>query len=120
MTADGVWASADLFAGIPVTDFAAALPWYERLLGGAPSMVPHDTEAVWQLAEHRLIYIVQRPDRAGHAVHTVMVADLDALVASIAQRGLEPAKREMYANGVRKFTYIDADGNEIAFGAVPR
>lgn len=120
MTADGVWTAADLFVGIPVAAFATALPWYERLLGSAPSMFPHDTEAVWQLGEHRFIYIVQRPDRAGHAVHTVMVADLDALVASIAERGLEPTKRETYSNGVRKFTYIDADGNEIAFGAVPR
>ena len=29
-----------LFAGIPVSDFAAALAWYERLLGGPPSFVP--------------------------------------------------------------------------------
>jgi hypothetical protein len=27
----------DLFAGIPVTDYAAALPWYERLFGLTPS-----------------------------------------------------------------------------------
>ena len=27
----------DLFAGIPVTDYAAALPWYERLAAGHPS-----------------------------------------------------------------------------------
>lgn len=83
-------------------------------------MFPHDPEAVWQLGEHRFMYIVQLQDRAGHAVHTVIVDDLDALLASISQRGLEPEKRETYSNGVRKVTYIDADGNEIAFGAVPR
>jgi hypothetical protein len=27
----------DLFAGIPVSDDAAAVAWYERLLGAAPS-----------------------------------------------------------------------------------
>lgn len=108
-----------LFAGIRVSDFAAALPWYERLFGGPPSMFPHDTEAVWELAEGRLVYIVQRPEYAGHAVHTIIVDDLDAQVTEIAQRGLEPATRETYGNGVRKITYADPDGNEIGFGGVP-
>lgn len=108
-----------LFAGIPVNDFAAALAWYEKLLGGPPSSFPHDTEAVWELAEYRLVYIVQRPEHAGHAVHTIIVDDLDTLVAGIAQRGLEPATRETYPNGVRKITYADPDGNEIGYGGVP-
>jgi hypothetical protein len=108
-----------LFAGIPVSDFGAALPWYEKLLGSAPSFFPHDTEAVWQLAEHRSVYIVQRPEHAGHSMHTVLVDDLDTLVAGIARRGLAPAQRETYANGVRKITYVDPDGNEIGYGAVP-
>ena len=109
-----------LFAGIPVSDYAAALAWYERLLGSPPSSFPHDTEAVWELGEHRLLYVVQRPEHAGHALHTIIVDDLDGRVAEIAQRGLEPAQRERYANGVRKITYVDPDGNEIGFGGVPR
>ena len=109
----------DLFAGIPVADFAAALKWYERLLGYPPTFFPHDTEAVWELAEHRYMYIVQQPEHAGHARHTLFVADLDALVAQVADRGLDPAQRETYANGVRKTTYRDPDGNEIGFGGAP-
>jgi hypothetical protein len=111
--------SLDLFAGIPVANYTAALKWYERLLGSSPTFFPHDTEAVWELAEHRYVYIVQQPERAGHAMHTLFVADLDALVGQIANRGLEPAKRETYSNGVRKTTYRDADGNEIGFGGAP-
>jgi hypothetical protein len=42
--------SLDLFAGIPVTDYAAALKWYERLLGSPPTFFPHDKEAMWELA----------------------------------------------------------------------
>jgi predicted enzyme related to lactoylglutathione lyase len=109
-----------LFAGIPVDDYAAALTWYEKLLGGPPTFFPHDTEAVWELAEQRSVYVVQRPEHAGHAMHTIIVDDLDRQVAEIAQRGLEPAQRETYANGVRKITYVDPDGNEIGFGGVPR
>jgi hypothetical protein len=61
----------DLFAGIPVADYAAALKWYERLRGSPPTFFPHDTEAVWELAEHRYGYIVERPENAAHAMHTL-------------------------------------------------
>jgi catechol 2,3-dioxygenase-like lactoylglutathione lyase family enzyme len=108
-----------LFAGISVRDYAAALAWYERLLGSPPSFFPHETEAVWELAEHRYVFIVQRPDHAGHAAHTIIVDDLGTVMAGIAQRGLEPAEQETYPDGVRKTTYVDPDGNEIGFGGVP-
>ena len=111
--------SVDLFAGIPVTNYTAALAWYVQLLGDQPSFLPHETEAVWELAEHRYIYIVQQPEHAGHARHTLFLDNLDALVAQIAKRGLEPTLRETYDNGVRKITYRDADGNEIGFGGAP-
>ena len=109
----------DLFAGIPVADYAAALQWYERLLGSPPAFFPHDTEAVWELAEHRYVYVVRQPEHAGHTMHTLFVDDLDALVAQIADRGLDPSKRETYSNGVRKITYRDLDGNEIGLGGAP-
>jgi catechol 2,3-dioxygenase-like lactoylglutathione lyase family enzyme len=109
----------DLFAGIPVADYAAALSWYERLLGSEPTFYPNDTEAVWELAEHRYVFIVLRPEHAGYAMHTIFVDDLDALVAQIADRGLDPVERETYSNGVRKITYRDPDGNEIGFGGAP-
>lgn len=108
-----------LFAGIPVTDYAAALSWYEKLFGAPPSVIPNEIEAVWELAEHRYVYIELRAESAGHARQTLFVDDLDARVAGMAQRGLEPTKRETYANGVRKVTYRDPDGNEIGFGGAP-
>ncbi len=109
----------DLFAGLPVADYARALWWYERLLGEEPTFFPHDTEAVWELAERRYVYIVRQPEHAGHAMHTLFVEDLDALVTRIGGRGLDPVKRETYANGVRKITYRDPDGNEVGFGGAP-
>lgn len=109
----------DLFAGIPVNDYAAALVWYQQLFGFPPTFFASDTEAVWELAEHRWVFIVQRAEHAGHAMHTILVDDLDARVAQIADRGLEPTKRETYENGMRKTTYCDADGNEFGFGGAP-
>ena len=108
-----------LYAGICVRDYAAARQWYERLLGGGPTFLAHETEAVWELAEGRSIFVEEDVERAGHALHTILVDDLDSLVSEIASRGISPAKREVYSNGVRKAVYRDADGNEIGFGAVP-
>jgi catechol 2,3-dioxygenase-like lactoylglutathione lyase family enzyme len=109
----------ELFAGLPVRDYERAVAWYERLLGSAPSFLPNDVEAVWEIAEHRYVFVEVRPDHAGHAMHTVIVDDLEARVGAIAGRGLEPAERETYSNGVQKVIYRDPDGNEIGFGGLP-
>jgi predicted enzyme related to lactoylglutathione lyase len=109
----------DLFAGIPVRDYRAAAAWYERLLGAPPSFLPNDSEAVWELAEHRYVFIKVSPEHAGHAMHTLFVGDLDARISQIAERGLQAAERETYGNGVRKATFRDPDGNEIGFGGAP-
>jgi predicted enzyme related to lactoylglutathione lyase len=111
--------AVDLFAGIPVSDYPAALAWYEKLFGSPPTFVASDTEAVWELAEHRSVAVEHRPEHAGHAMHTIFVDDFDARIARIADRGLEPTTRETYPNGVRKTTYHDPDGNEIGLGGAP-
>jgi hypothetical protein len=107
--------SLHLFAGVRVRDFQAARPWYERLLG-EPTFLPHATEAVWTLADDRSLYVVEHAAGAGNSVVTIVLDDLDAHVAAIAARGLEPDERETYANGMRKMIYRDRDGNELAFG----
>jgi catechol 2,3-dioxygenase-like lactoylglutathione lyase family enzyme len=108
-----------LFAGIRVRDLRAARALYERLLG-EPSFFPNATEIVWTLADDRSLYIAEDPSRAGGALIMVFVDDLDAVTAEMGSRGLEPAERETYSNGVRKATYRDDDGYEIGFGGPPR
>ena len=110
--------SLHLFAGMRVRDFVAARAWYERLLG-EPTFLPHATEAVWTLADDRSVYVVESADDAGHGVVLAFVDDLDAQVAEIAARGLEPDERVTYSNGVRKALYRDPDGNEVGFGGAP-
>lgn len=109
----------DLFAGLPVSDYERAVAWYGRLLGSPPSFLPNESEAVWEVAEHRYLYIDVRPGHAGHAMHTLFVEDLDAWVDGIAGRGVEPAERETYENGVQKVIYRDPDGNEIGLAGGP-
>jgi hypothetical protein len=69
--------AVDLFAGIPVSDWAGALDWYERLMGAPPSFLPNDVEAVWDVADHRFLYIELKPEHAGHAMLTLFVDDLE-------------------------------------------
>ena len=109
----------DMFGGIHVRDFDAAKAWYTELFGSPPSFLAHDTEAVWELADHRYLFIEENAEHAGHAEHVIFVDDLDARVAEIGKRGIEPFKEETYGNGVRKTLYRDADGNEIGFGGAP-
>lgn len=111
--------TVDLFAGLPVSDYQRALAWYELLLGAGPAFLPNPTEAVWELAEHRYLYIDVLPQHAGHAAHTVFVDDLDERMRRISARGIEPAAQETYDNGVRKVIYRDPDGNEVSFGGGP-
>ena len=108
-----------LFAGISVSDFAAAQAWYEQLFGSPPAFLPNDIEAVWEVASHRYVYIEHRPEHAGHSMVTVLVPDLAHRLQGIATRGLDPAQRETYDNGVEKITFRDPDGNEIGFGEAP-
>ena len=109
----------ELFAGNRVSDYGRAKAWWVQLLGAEPSFLPHEREAVWQLAEHASVFIVEVEDGAGGAIHTVVVDDLDERVAAIAARGIEPDETETYSNGVRKVVYRDPDGNEIGFGGMP-
>ena len=94
--------AVDLFAGLPVADYERALAWYQQLLGSEPSFLPNDTEAVWEIAENRYVFIEVRPEHAGHAMHTIFAGDFDDRVQAITDRGIEPADRETYSNGVRK------------------
>lgn len=104
---------------LPVSDYERALSFYQRLLGSEPAFIPNATEAVWELAEHRYLYIEHLPERAGHALPTVFVDDLDERVSGISDRGIQPASQETYESGVRKVIYRDSDGNEVSFGGGP-
>ena len=86
---------------------------------GEPTFLAHATEAVWTLAEDRSVFVVEHADGAGNSVVTIFVDDLDAHVAAVAVRGLEPDERLTYSNGVRKALYRDPDGKELGFGGAP-
>ena len=105
----------DLFAGVRVGQIADARAWYERLLGGEPAFSPNDLEAVWAVGEHRWLYLLEDSAKAGGALVTIMVADLDGTAQAISSRGIEPTELEDYG-GARKYVFHDPDGNVLGIG----
>src|ERR1700747_3521408 len=77
-----------LFAVVTVADLGGAVAWYTRLFGRPADIVPHDNEVMWRLADAAWLYVVRDEKRAGHALVTLCVADLDLAVARIAARGI--------------------------------
>ena len=108
--------SVSLFACLPVSDLERAKAWYEQLLGSPPAFLPNDTEAVWEVAEGRYIYIELLPNDAGHGKVTLFFDDLGTRIDAVSGRGIESAHQETYENGVTKITYRDPDENEIGYG----
>ena len=90
-----------LFAGIPVSDYEAAVAWYERLLGRPPDRFPHEREAVWQLGDVSSMYVVLDAARAGNALVTLAVDDVGSLPTEPGPGGMPIAVLE------------DPDGNRI-------
>ena len=70
---------------------------------------------MWELASGAWVYVVADPGRAGNALLTVMVDDLDAHVAALRERGAEPGAIETAPGKFRRSELTDPDGNQIAF-----
>ncbi len=107
-----------VFSGLAVSDYEAARGWYEHLLGRPPDMLPKEDEAVWQLSHSALIYVVADQPRAGSGLLTVAVNRLEEHLADLAKRGIQ-TQTETLANGVRKVSVSDPDGNTISFFETP-
>jgi predicted enzyme related to lactoylglutathione lyase len=105
-----------LFAGIPVSDIASGREWHETFLGRSPDMVPNEREVCWQVADGGWIYVVEDADRTGKGLLTLLVDDLDAELAKLAERGVEPGSLDVIPNAARKAEFVDPDGNRITLG----
>lgn len=107
------------FAGIPVADRDAAVGWYERFAGRAPDLVPNEDEAAWQMSETGWICLIADAGRAGSAVHTLLVDDLDVFLAGLTERGIAGGPVETIGDAARRTIITDPDGNRLKVGQPP-
>lgn len=101
-------------AVIPVADLDAALPWYQRLLGRPADSQPMEGLAEWQITKTGSIQLVSDADRAGAALLTLFVDDLEGDVAMVAKRDL-PVSSITTGDMARFATIADPEGNTITF-----
>lgn len=103
-----------LFASIPVADRDHAVVWYERFIGRAPDLVPNEREAAWQLTPAGWMYVIADRARAGSALHTLLVDDLNGCLAALAHRGVASGPIETIGESVRQAVVTDPDGNRLS------
>jgi len=112
-------ATDHLFAGIPVTDRDAAAGWYEPFVARPADLIPNEDEAAWQLTPSSWIYVFADQRRAGSAIHTLLVDDLDAFLAELAARGIATDAVETLRTSVRVSAVTDPNGNRLKVGQPP-
>jgi predicted enzyme related to lactoylglutathione lyase len=105
-----------VFAGIPVADRDAAVTWYTRLFGSAPELLPNDSEAAWRITDRGWVYVIADPPRAGSALHTLLVDDLDTFLSGLSGRGVEAEPIQTLAGSMRRTSVTDPDGNILNIG----
>jgi predicted enzyme related to lactoylglutathione lyase len=108
-----------LFASIPVADRDVAVAWYERLAGRSPDLIPNEREAARQVRGAAWIYLLADAGRAGSALHTLLVDDLDAFLAELAERGIESGPVETMGEAARFALVTDPDGNRLKVAQPP-
>lgn len=106
-----------LFAGVAVADYGAAIAWYAQFFGRPADIPVAEQEAMWQVAAAGWVYVVGDPGRAGNALLTLAVDNLDARVAALAERGLTVAEFQTVPGG-RKAAFYDPEGNQIALAEI--
>lgn len=71
-----------------VADHAAAIDWYERLVGRPPDAVPVPSCREWQVAPGVLLQVIADDERAGGTTFAFSVDDLPAELARLHAAGL--------------------------------
>jgi predicted enzyme related to lactoylglutathione lyase len=103
-----------LFSGVPVSDIQSARLWYECFFGRPPDVVAHEAEVMWRVSQGGWLYILRDAARAGKAIVTMAVSDIEAAVSSLQGRGMTIGPIKPEGDAGRKAVALDPDGNSIA------
>lgn len=104
--------ATSVMAVVTVANFGAAVEWYERFFGRDADRRPMDGLAEWRLTDTGVVQLVHDPDRAGHALLTLGVPELDETIMTLASRGV--ATGEVVEGVIARISSItDPEGNTI-------
>lgn len=103
----------NVLAVAPVSDLAVATRWYTALFGREPDNHPMQTLVEWKVTGGGWVQVFRTDDSPGATAINLSVDDLDAAVAAVRGRGLEPGDVVGANKGVRLAALRDPDGNTV-------
>jgi predicted enzyme related to lactoylglutathione lyase len=109
-----------VFAGVPVADLERAVAWYSRFFGRPPDVKVPDVEVMWVVRSGAWVRVLRDTGRAGSALVTLAVADLDELVGALDEREIDHGPITTVPGAGRKTDVADPDGNAVSFVEVSR
>lgn len=101
-------------ASVAVQDFAAAMAWYEALVGRPADSTPMPGVAEWKFPRGGWLQVYRLPERAGSGSCTLAVSDIEEIVAHVQKLNIDASRRSPSAK-VKTLMIVDPDGNHIAF-----
>ncbi|HEY9304143.1 MAG TPA: VOC family protein [Mycobacterium sp.] len=102
-----------VLAVVPVSDVERSRRWYETLFGRAADNNPMPNLVEWQIVPGGWVQVFIDDEHAGSTVVNFAVDDLDADIAALKGRGLEPGEVVEANKGVRLSALADPDGNKV-------
>lgn len=106
-------AFTNVLAVLPVADVEASRPWFTALFGRPEDNNPMPSLIEWQVLPGAWLQVFGDAGRAGSGLFNLAVDDLDATLAELRARGLEPGEVVEANKGVRLSALTDPDGNTI-------
>jgi len=100
-------------ASVAVKDVNSAADWYEKVLG-KPASRPMPEVAEWTFERGGGLQVYQLPERAGTGSCTLVVTDIEKLVAHLETLSVDTSERTS-SERVNTLMITDPDGNHIAF-----
>lgn len=104
-----------VFAGVLVSDLAAATEWYTRAFGRPHDSAPMSELVEWQLLEQGWVQVVHDEERAGHSSVALVVESLADQVAALVAAGIATGEVQSTPGFARTVTVTDPDGNWVTF-----
>jgi uncharacterized glyoxalase superfamily protein PhnB len=104
-----------MLPGLPLSDVAAGIEYYQRVLGFQVNYAQHDL-GVMDRDDVTVLLIQRRPEHSGVSFCEAYVRDADALHTELVGRGADVQGEPVsHPWGLRDFHVLDLEGNRITF-----